>query len=78
MGKSIYRILLCLVLGLGLLAGGSAQAAELEGPWHYYEFTGAPSRPPRILPGRMWKAGPSLIWNAGLSSSRAPTACSWQ
>ena len=42
MGKSIYRILLCLVLGLGLLAGGSAQAAELEGPWHYYEFTGAP------------------------------------
>ena len=42
MGKSIYRILLCLVLGLGLLAGGSAQAAELEGPWHYYEFTGDP------------------------------------
>lgn len=42
MGKSIYRILLCLVFGLGLMVGSSAQAAELEGPWHYYEFNGDP------------------------------------
>lgn len=42
MGKSIYRFLLCLTLGMGLIAGGIAQAAEIEGPWHYYEFTGEP------------------------------------
>ncbi len=38
----IAKILLCLLLWLGLCVGSSTQAAELEGPWHYYEFKGDP------------------------------------
>jgi len=40
--KILYRILLFLGLCWGLMGYGDAQAAELEGPWHYYEFRGEP------------------------------------
>ncbi|MCR5758677.1 MAG: GGDEF domain-containing protein [Selenomonas sp.] len=42
MAKILYRILLCLGICLGLMGYGCSQAAELEGPWHYYEFSGDP------------------------------------
>ena len=37
MGKIIYSLLLCLTLCLGWAAGG--EAAQLGGPWRYYELS---------------------------------------
>ena len=36
MGKIVYGLMLCLSLWLGLAAGG--EAAQITGPWYYYEL----------------------------------------